>query len=168
MAKRKRRSLYAFERDTARFLLADGVPVSDIARRLDCDVRDLDDLVNDPAARDLTDLDRALIGFRNALALYESERDRLLRFQKLVPGDIPPNGHRDKAIRYLDHCRQHAESARRHLETVHKFADQIRALGGGDVTRGSVVEIPVPGGPELGDLPHDDRHREGTEDDADQ
>lgn len=149
--KRTRRTLGQFERDTARVLLADGLPAADVAKRLDVDVRALDDLLSGPLASERSDLDRALVGYRNAVLLFESERDRLLRFQKLVPGDIPGNGQRDKAVRYLDCTRQHAEAARKQLETVHKWAETLAKLGGSVVADGRVVEIPVSDRPELGD-----------------
>lgn len=169
MAKRKRtrQRLEPHECDSARVLLADGVPADVVAERLGVDVRALADLLDDVAARELSDLDRALIGYRNAVFLYECERDRVLRFQRLVPGDIPSNGQRDKAIRYLERTERHADAARKHLETVHKWAETLAKLGGSVSANGTVVEIPVPGGLERGDL---DAERDGysADDDADQ
>jgi len=138
-----------------------------VAERLGVDVRAVAHLLDDPAFGDQTDLERAQSGYRNARALYDIERDRLHRLSKLVPGDVPPNGQRDKALGYLDAARIQSETVRRHLETVHKWAETIRSLGGGVTSNGTVVEIPVPGRVERGDLDADG-YSENADDDADQ
>lgn len=134
-------------------LLADGMPADAVADRLGVDVRALGDLLDNPAARELTDIERAQIGYRNAMFLYECERERVLRFQRLVPGDIPSNGQREKSIKYLERTEKHADAARKHLETVLRWAEHIRALGGRPDSGGiRSLHLAVNAG-ERGDLP---------------
>jgi hypothetical protein len=150
-------------------MLADGFTAAAIAERLGVDQRSLADLVDAPGAGDLSDLDRFRIGYRNAVALYESERDLYLRLRKLVPGNVAGNGQREKQLNYIRAMQEAAKSAARQLELAHKYADSIKALGGGDVTAGRIVEIPVPGESDPGDLVSDGGgDGEDTDDHADQ
>jgi len=162
VAKRRTiRKLSEAERDTARWMLADGYPASAIAEHLGVDVRSLNGLMSTPVARKLTDLDRALIGYRNALVQYDVERAYQRRILAEIPRDVfdPDNSDHIETKRRASDC---GELARRWLDLALKYEADIRACGGGDGADVRNLHFSIDAN-ERGDLPS--TAREALDDD---
>lgn len=163
--RRQTRQLTEEERRRAEWLLADGCSPDDVARRLGTNVRSLNGLRDTHLCRDLDPAELRKLNLRNALVLYWRSRERLERLAAAMPDDADPDQHSAffGALSSLD------ARARDNLRLVHDSIEALGKAGGGDVTAGRIVEIPVPGEPDPGDLVSDgDGDGEDTDDDADQ
>jgi hypothetical protein len=146
-------------------MLADGYEPKHVAEKLGVDVRSLNGLLDSPVARQLSDVERLQLIFRNAWVQFELERGYQQRINAELAGVFDPSN--SKHVRLQESARHCGLCADKHLKTALDAADKIRALGGGDILAGRVVHIPVPGAPEVGDLTHGG-DGEGPDDDADQ
>lgn len=151
MAKRRTiRKLSEAERDTVRWMLADGYEPKHIAEHLGVDVRSFNGVMESPVARELSDLDRHLIGYRNAWVQYETERKYQRRMLAELTDCFDPGN--DKHVRLQEHARLCGLAAHKHLELALKHAQAIRSLGGSVSAEFGGLSLSIDLG-ERGDLP---------------
>jgi len=142
VARRSVRQLTPAERESAQWMLADGLEPKAVARRLGVDVRSLNGLLDSPVVSKLSDVERMELVCRNAWVQYDRSRALAHSFKAAIPEKLEPTDRQGN--RYAESYRVQQLASDRHLRTYLEAAEKLAKLGGSDTTEGRVVEIPVP------------------------